>query len=283
MPGGGRTARIRAPAAGARHDRRGLRRLARERAGRCAGTRAGRPARRPGFGLRGRPRAAVRARRLGPAARDRRARRAGSPAHRRGSAASRPVRRRRRTTTRSEALARYAESVDLLVLGSHAYRPTDSLLAGSTAQRLAVQAPCPLLVLARDRVPTGRLTAPASASTSCGDPSLRGRDRRPERARRRPASADRRPAPAGALLLARRSRSSEAAAIAWSRHSAFPRPRCVPFRGPATRPPRGGSTPTASPSPSRCAATSTRTAPAGEAAFRLRPLEVRVVITGTTC
>jgi nucleotide-binding universal stress UspA family protein len=55
-----------------------------------------------------------------------------------------------------EALARYAESVDLLVLGSHAYHPTDSLLAGSTAQRLAVQAPCPLLVLARDRV------APAS-------------------------------------------------------------------------------------------------------------------------
>jgi nucleotide-binding universal stress UspA family protein len=51
-----------------------------------------------------------------------------------------------------EALARYAESVDLLVLGSHAYRPTDSLLAGSTAQRLAAQAPCPLLVLAREVV-----------------------------------------------------------------------------------------------------------------------------------
>jgi nucleotide-binding universal stress UspA family protein len=50
------------------------------------------------------------------------------------------------------ALARYAESMDLLVLGSHAYRPTDWLLAGSTAQRLADQAPCPLLVLARDRV-----------------------------------------------------------------------------------------------------------------------------------
>jgi nucleotide-binding universal stress UspA family protein len=51
-----------------------------------------------------------------------------------------------------EALAHYAESVDLLVLGAHAYRPTDSLLAGGTAQRLAAQAPCPLLVLARDRV-----------------------------------------------------------------------------------------------------------------------------------
>jgi nucleotide-binding universal stress UspA family protein len=47
-----------------------------------------------------------------------------------------------------EALARYAESMDLLVLGSHASRPTDSPVAGSTAQRLADQAPCPLLVLA---------------------------------------------------------------------------------------------------------------------------------------
>ncbi|MGZ8650181.1 MAG: universal stress protein [Solirubrobacteraceae bacterium] len=51
-----------------------------------------------------------------------------------------------------EALAHYAESVDLLVLGSHTYRPIDSPLAGSTAQRLADHAPCPLLVLARDRV-----------------------------------------------------------------------------------------------------------------------------------
>jgi nucleotide-binding universal stress UspA family protein len=51
-----------------------------------------------------------------------------------------------------EALTRYARSLDLLVLGSHAYRPTDSLLAGSTAQRLADQAPCALLVLARERV-----------------------------------------------------------------------------------------------------------------------------------
>jgi nucleotide-binding universal stress UspA family protein len=51
-----------------------------------------------------------------------------------------------------EALARYAESVDLLVLGSHAYHPADSLVAGSTAQRLADQSPCPLLVLTRDRV-----------------------------------------------------------------------------------------------------------------------------------
>jgi nucleotide-binding universal stress UspA family protein len=47
-----------------------------------------------------------------------------------------------------EALARYGASVDLLVLGSHRYRPVDHLLSGSTAQRLADDAPCPLLVLA---------------------------------------------------------------------------------------------------------------------------------------
>jgi nucleotide-binding universal stress UspA family protein len=48
----------------------------------------------------------------------------------------------------AEALARYGASVDLLVLGSHRYRPVDHLLSGSTAQRLADDAPCPLLVLA---------------------------------------------------------------------------------------------------------------------------------------
>ena len=47
----------------------------------------------------------------------------------------------------AEALARYGASVDLLVLGSHRYRPLDHLLSGSTAQRLAEDAPCPLLVL----------------------------------------------------------------------------------------------------------------------------------------
>lgn len=47
----------------------------------------------------------------------------------------------------AEALARYGASVDLLVVGSHRYRPVDHLLSGSTAQRLADDAPCPLLVL----------------------------------------------------------------------------------------------------------------------------------------
>jgi nucleotide-binding universal stress UspA family protein len=47
----------------------------------------------------------------------------------------------------AEALARYGASVDLLVVGSHRYRPIDHLLSGSTAQRLADDAPCPLLVL----------------------------------------------------------------------------------------------------------------------------------------
>jgi nucleotide-binding universal stress UspA family protein len=47
----------------------------------------------------------------------------------------------------AEALARYGASVDLLVMWSHAYRPIDHLLTGSTDQRLADDAPCPLLVL----------------------------------------------------------------------------------------------------------------------------------------
>jgi len=50
----------------------------------------------------------------------------------------------------AEALARYGASVDLLVLGSHRYRPVDHLLPGSTAQRLADDGSCPLLVLATE-------------------------------------------------------------------------------------------------------------------------------------
>jgi nucleotide-binding universal stress UspA family protein len=47
-----------------------------------------------------------------------------------------------------EALARYAESVDLLVVGPHDYRVRDRFSGGSTAQRLADSLACPLLVLA---------------------------------------------------------------------------------------------------------------------------------------
>jgi nucleotide-binding universal stress UspA family protein len=47
----------------------------------------------------------------------------------------------------AEALARYAASVDLLVLGSHEYRPIDRVTGGSTAQQLAGSSQCPLLVL----------------------------------------------------------------------------------------------------------------------------------------
>jgi nucleotide-binding universal stress UspA family protein len=54
----------------------------------------------------------------------------------------------------AEALARYGAAVDLLVVGSHEYRPIDHLLPGSTAQRLADDTPCPLLVL-----PSGRSAA----------------------------------------------------------------------------------------------------------------------------
>ena len=47
----------------------------------------------------------------------------------------------------TEELVRYEASVDLLVLGSHKYGPSNRLLENSTAQRLADEAPCPLLVL----------------------------------------------------------------------------------------------------------------------------------------
>ena len=44
-------------------------------------------------------------------------------------------------------LAGYAASVDLLVVGSHEYRLSDRFSGGSTSQRLADGAACPLLVL----------------------------------------------------------------------------------------------------------------------------------------
>jgi nucleotide-binding universal stress UspA family protein len=47
----------------------------------------------------------------------------------------------------AQALARYAASVDLLVVGSHEYRLSDRFSGGSTSQRLADSAACPLLVL----------------------------------------------------------------------------------------------------------------------------------------
>jgi nucleotide-binding universal stress UspA family protein len=51
----------------------------------------------------------------------------------------------------AEELARYAASLDLLVLGSHQHRPVDRLLGGSTSQRLADRPPCPLLVMSSRR------------------------------------------------------------------------------------------------------------------------------------
>ena len=47
----------------------------------------------------------------------------------------------------AQALARYAASVDLLVVGSREYRLSDRFSGGSTSQRLAESAACPLLVL----------------------------------------------------------------------------------------------------------------------------------------
>jgi nucleotide-binding universal stress UspA family protein len=48
----------------------------------------------------------------------------------------------------AEELARYGASVDLLIIGSHKYRPFEAWMSvQSTAQQLADSAPCPLLVL----------------------------------------------------------------------------------------------------------------------------------------
>jgi nucleotide-binding universal stress UspA family protein len=47
----------------------------------------------------------------------------------------------------AQALARYAASIDLLVVGSHEHRLRDRFSGGSTSQRLADSAACPLLVL----------------------------------------------------------------------------------------------------------------------------------------
>jgi nucleotide-binding universal stress UspA family protein len=48
----------------------------------------------------------------------------------------------------TEELARYGASVDLLIIGSHRYRPLEAWMpVQSTAQQLADSTPCPLLVL----------------------------------------------------------------------------------------------------------------------------------------
>lgn len=51
----------------------------------------------------------------------------------------------------ADELARYAASVDLLVVGPHEHRPLDRLRLGSTAQRLAEGPACPLLVVSPER------------------------------------------------------------------------------------------------------------------------------------
>ena len=49
----------------------------------------------------------------------------------------------------AEELALYGASVDLLIVGSRGYGPIGRLVHGSTSQRLAHIARCPLLVLPR--------------------------------------------------------------------------------------------------------------------------------------
>ncbi|MDQ6730093.1 MAG: universal stress protein [Actinomycetota bacterium] len=60
----------------------------------------------------------------------------------------------------AEELALYSASLDLLVVGSRSYGPLGRLIHGSTSQRLARTARCPLLVLTRG-VPAGRTVNPA--------------------------------------------------------------------------------------------------------------------------
>jgi nucleotide-binding universal stress UspA family protein len=60
----------------------------------------------------------------------------------------------------AEELTLYSASLDLLVLGSRSYGPLGRMLHGSTANKLAGTARCPLLVLAR----TAQTTSPARST-----------------------------------------------------------------------------------------------------------------------
>jgi nucleotide-binding universal stress UspA family protein len=67
----------------------------------------------------------------------------------------------------AEELAVYSASLDLLVIGSRGYGPLGRLLHGSTAQKLARSARCPLLVLPRagQTDPTTASAAPPKLDT----------------------------------------------------------------------------------------------------------------------
>jgi nucleotide-binding universal stress UspA family protein len=74
----------------------------------------------------------------------------------------------------SEELARFADELDLLIVGSRGYGPIGRLLNGSTSNFLARRARCPLLVLPR----TGARDKPADAGDSTD--AQRGEDRKTE-------------------------------------------------------------------------------------------------------
>jgi nucleotide-binding universal stress UspA family protein len=73
----------------------------------------------------------------------------------------------------AEELALYGASLDLLVIGSRSYGPLGRLVHGSTAQRLARTARCPVLILTRgarqamtaEESEDGREAAAAGAAT----------------------------------------------------------------------------------------------------------------------
>jgi nucleotide-binding universal stress UspA family protein len=74
----------------------------------------------------------------------------------------------------SEELERYAEALDLLVIGSRSHGPVDRLLEGSTSNYLARRAGCPLLVMprsAREIVGAERSSSAATAAMATPGPA----------------------------------------------------------------------------------------------------------------
>ena len=65
-------------------------------------------------------------------------------------------------------LRRYAQSVDLLVVGSHKYRPIERVLEETTSQQLADEPSSPLLALA------ARMTAVAGTDREDALPGTHG-------------------------------------------------------------------------------------------------------------
>ena len=68
----------------------------------------------------------------------------------------------------AEELAAFSGTVDLLIVGSRGFGPVGRLVHGSTSQKLARNARCPLLILTRTSKPTPSPSAPAHDQTADG-------------------------------------------------------------------------------------------------------------------